>query len=136
MGRRSPWQRQTAVLDAQYRATTGIPATKLRRDQRRLKVVRMTQQSQKPLGWIAPLDVDLVRDCIEGSTTAIMRERSGRKTVALYLDPPTATSTAETNLQLIETLKEVRDTLTRLAWDENHSLLEKINAALAASATD
>jgi hypothetical protein len=96
----------------------------------------MTQHSQKLLGWIAPIDVDLVRGCIEGSTTAITRERSERKTVALYLEPPSDSSTAETNLQLIETLKEVRDTLTRLAWDENHSLLEKINATLAASAPD
>lgn len=37
----------------------------------------------------------------------------------------------DSSAAVLETLTEVRDTLIKLAWEENHSMLEKINATLA-----
>ncbi len=91
----------------------------------------MSQTQQNPFGWITPFDAEGMSWAITGCTMAIMRKPSEKASVALYLSPAAASVVPEPNRQLIETLQEVRDTLTRLAWDENPCLLEKVNAALA-----
>jgi hypothetical protein len=97
---------------------------------KRLSELSKEQASEKALGWIRPFDVDMIRGAITGNTTAVMRERSERASVALFLHPKTLPTARDTNAPLIEMLKEVKDTLTSLAWEENHSILEKINTTL------
>jgi hypothetical protein len=97
---------------------------------KRLSELSKQQASEKALGWIRPFDVDMIRGSITGNTTPVMRERSERASVALFLHPKALPTARDTNAPLIEMLKEVKDTLTSLAWEENHSLLEKIAATI------
>jgi hypothetical protein len=97
---------------------------------RKLSELAKQQASEKVVGWVAPLDVDMIRGSITGSTTPVMRERTETASVALFLHPKVKETVADTDAPLIAMLKEVKDTLTNLAWEENHSLLEKIVATL------
>jgi hypothetical protein len=102
---------------------------------KRLSQLAKEQTSDKALGWVSPLDVDMIRGSIQGCTTQVMREQNERSSVALFLHPKPLPAAADTNAPLIEMLKEVKDTLTNLAWEENHSLLEKITLTLKDHAT-